>query len=634
MKRILYCIASLALLSGCEGGGDKYVEPAELVHEGIFAKDPHSFSNPDEAVTRHLDLDLEVDFDKHVISGVASYHISKMKGAKKIVFDIDDISIDKITLNREEIGANYQLDKGNDFGQKLTVDIYDNTRLVNIHYKTSPNASAVQWLTAQQTSGKIYPFLFTQGQAILTRSWIPCQDSPGIRLTYDAKVKVPQGMLAVMSASNPTTKVDSGEYSFKMEQPIPPYLIALAIGDIEFRSTGEKTGVYAEKQLIEAAANEFSDTEKMLHAAEKLYGPYRWERYDVIVLPPSFPFGGMENPRLTFATPTIIAGDKSLTSLVAHELAHSWSGNLVTNANWNDFWMNEGFTVYFEKRIMEELYGRDYAEMLNLLGHQDLVRAVEELQATGGSTKLKLDLAGMDPDDGMTDIAYEKGYFFLRLLEETVGREKFDEFLKGYFEEFAFKTITTEVFIDYLNEHLINPNNLAVNVNEWVFEEGIPASCPKVVSNRFDLVEIELAKWEKGEISAKEINSDKWSTHEWLHFVRNLKNETSIAQMTELDEAFGFTTTGNSEIKAAWFERSIKNDYAEAFDEIDTFLKNVGRRKFLMPLYTAFSKTPKGKERALQIYARARDGYHSVAVKSIDELLAFDPEKYKASISL
>jgi leukotriene-A4 hydrolase len=561
MNRILFCVAALMLFVGCEVGGEKAIEPAELVHEGVFLNDPHSFSNPDEAVTRHLELDLDVNFENQIISGVASYHISKKPGAKKIVFDIDEITIEKITLNSEESGANYQLDKGNDFGQKLTVELYDNTRLVNIHYKTSPSASAVQWLNAQQTSGKIYPFLFTQGQAILTRSWIPCQDSPGIRLTYNAKVKVPQGMMAVMSASNPTKKSESGEYTFEMEQPIPPYLIALAIGDIEFRSTGEKTGVYAEKQLIEAAANEFSDTEKMLIAAEKLYGPYQWERYDVIVLPPSFPFGGMENPRLTFATPTIIAGDKSLTSLVAHELAHSWSGNLVTNANWNDFWMNEGFTVYFEKRIMEELYGRDYAEMLNLLGHQDLVRAVEELQATGGSTKLKLDLEGMDPDDGMTDIAYEKGYFFLRLLEETVGREKFDVFLKGYFEEFAFKTITTEVFLEYLNENLITPNNLAVNVNEWVFEEGIPASCPKVVSNRFSLVELELAKWEKGEISAKEINSGNWSTHEWLHFVRNLKNETNLTQMAELDEAFGFTTTGNSEIKAAWFERSIKNNY-------------------------------------------------------------------------
>jgi len=635
MKFIFLSIVALTLFVGCQSGDKSNINQGEpLVHDGNYTKDPHSFANPDEAVTRHLNLNINVDFEKHIISGVASYQISKRDNADKIVFDIDDITIDRVTLNDDESGANYRLDNGNAFGQKLTIDIYSGTRSVNIHYKTSPDASAVQWLSAEQTSGKIHPFLFTQGQAILTRSWIPCQDSPGIRLTYDATVQVPTGMMALMSASNPTAKSANGQYSFKMAQPIPPYLIALAIGDLEFKSIGENTGVYAEPQLVEAAAYEFGDTQKMLGTAEKLYGPYQWERYDVLVLPPSFPFGGMENPRLTFATPTIIAGDRSLTSLVAHELAHSWSGNLVTNANWNDFWMNEGFTVYFEKRIMEELYGREYAEMLNLLGKQDLEKEIESLGTTSGQTKLKLDLAGSNPDDGMTDVAYEKGYFFLRLMEETAGREVFDEFLRGYFDAFAFKTITTEEFLVYLSEHLLVPNNLEINVDDWVYAEGIPANCPVVVSDRFDKVENEFRSWYKGTKAARQLDKTSWTTHEWLHFLRMIPNEVAYTKMVELDDAFGFTTTGNSELKAVWFEKSILGGYAEAYDEIEHFLQTVGRRKFLMPLYTAFKSTPKGSEMAFRIYAKARPGYHSVAVRSIDELLAFDPEKYKGSISL
>ena len=245
-----------------------------------------------------------------------------------------------------------------------------------------------------------------------------------------------------MSASNPQIKNETGSYHFEMKQPIPSYLLALAVGDVEFKRVSNRAGIYAERTVLDSAVWEFADLEKMIHGAEELYGAYLWERYDVLVLPPSFPFGGMENPRLTFATPSILAGDRSLTSLIAHELAHSWSGNLVTNRTWNDFWLNEGFTVYFEHRIMEKLYGRDYAEMLALLSLQDLRETIQSLKDENlyADTKLKLDLAGRNPDDGVTDIAYNKGYFFLRLFEERYGRERFDSFLKHYFSSNAFKS--------------------------------------------------------------------------------------------------------------------------------------------------------------------------------------------------
>lgn len=628
-----------SFLGACDSGDqnkeEEEVQPeVELTHSEEFAEDPHSFSNPQEVVTKHLKLDLDVDFKSHTISGVARYQIAKKGSADKIIFDIDSIDIQKVTLNHNEGGAIYSIDQGNEFGQKLTVNIHQNTRSVNIYYRTSPRATALQWLRPEQTLGKREPFLFTQGQAILTRSWIPCQDSPGVRFTYEANVSAPSGLLAVMSAENPQSVSKDGKYHFNMKQAIPPYLISLAVGKLEFKAIDDKSGVYAEPGMLEAAAYELADTPKMIAAAESLYGPYLWERFDVIILPPSFPFGGMENPRLTFATPTIIAGDRSLTALIAHELAHSWSGNLVTNATWNDFWLNEGFTVYIEKRIMESLYGEDYAGMLDYLDYQGLVSTVEELGSDNDLTRLKLDLKGQDPDDGMTDIAYEKGYNFLHLIEVTVGRQKFDQFLKGYFGKFAFQSVSTEMFVSYLQSELLDAEETQLNVQEWVYGTGLPKNIVIPHSDRFNQVDKETMAWIGGKQSVTDMPTDMWTTHEWLHFIRSLPENLQANRLKELDDALYLTKSTNAEIQAAWFEAGIKHGYDGVNEQLEEFLRRVGRRKFLLPLYTALNKTPKGKELALRIYAQARPNYHSVSVRTIDELLDFDPEKYKGSISL
>ena len=615
----------LALLfAGCNGQKDqKDQSEKDRDKTDTAVKDPHSFAEPSKAVITHLSLDADVNFEDKVIDGTATYDIEQRDGGE-IRFDTRDLDIDSIYDGKGN-RLKYRIGKEKEFlGRPLIVEIPEDVKKVSIDYRSNPQAAALQWLSPGQTKDNIAPFLFTQGQAILTRTWIPIQDSPGIRITYDATIRVPEGLLAVMSAENPKEVNESGEYEFKMEQPIPPYLMALAVGKLEFKAIDNRTGVYAEPSLVDSAASEFEDMDDMVDAAEELYGPYRWDRFDVLVLPPSFPFGGMENPRLTFATPTIIVGDKSLTSLIAHELAHSWSGNLVTNATWNDFWLNEGFTVYFEKRIMEELYGKEYAEMLNLLGRQDLEETIQELGESSKDTHLKLDLAGRNPDDGMTDIAYEKGYTFLRMLEEKAGRERFDKFLKEYFEKKAFTTVTTEEFVTYLRDNLLQPENLDVDVDKWVYSPGLPANAPEIESDRFTRVDSAITEWAEGSAQLKALGTIDWTTHEWLHFIRHLPDDISTEQMAELDDAFEFTASNNSEIQAAWYELALYKGYEPAYDEVEEFLTRVGRRKFLTPLYRAMKNGEAGQDMAMRIYKKARPNYHSVSRETMDKLLDYE----------
>lgn len=598
--------------AGCSGGS------------GSAGADAHSFSRPREAVMTHLDLDIAVDFERKQISGKATLLINNKTGTERLYLDSRGLAIERVTLGSEETETGFSPGDPVEFlGQPLIVDIQPQTKIVNIYYHSRPNAAALQWLEPQQTAGKKYPFLFTQSQAILARTWVPCQDSPGIRITYSARVKTPPELMAVMSSQNSITRNDSGLYHFEMNQPIPSYLLALAVGEIEYRPLGPRSGVYAEPAMLARAAFEFADTEKMVAAAEKLYGPYRWEQYDILVLPPSFPYGGMENPRLTFVTPTILASDRSLTTLIAHELAHSWSGNLVTNATWNDFWLNEGFTTYFENRIMEELYGVSYAEMLAHLRYQDLLQEFDKLGKNSPDTRLRLSLSGRDPDAGLSRVAYGKGRLFLRMLEEQFGREKWDAFLKSYFDTFAFHSMTTEGFLNYLEENLIkNDREMKKNlkIDQWVYGPGLPDNFPIPKPDEFEKVELQATAWKNG-VPAKDLRIDNWITLHWLDFLRHLPRPMTQQQMAELDAAFGFTWSENSEILCAWLQQAIANHYQPAYPILENFLKTVGRRKFLHPLYTELAKTGEGLKFAREIYATARAGYHPVAYNTIDTIL-------------
>ena len=592
-----------------------------------LAPDVHSFARPAEARVTHLALDLQADFTAHRLGGRATLTFVRRPEVRELVLDTRGLEIRQVLDERQQ-PLTFRLEPPVEhLGQALVIALPASGDRVVVEYRTSPDAAALQWLTPAQTAGRIHPYLYSQGQAILTRTWIPTQDSPAIRQTYEASITVPRPLAVVMSAEMTTPNgTDAGNglraYRFKMDQPVPPYLIAIAAGDIAFRSLGPRTGVYTEPAMIDRSARELEDLEKMIAAAETLGGPYRWGRYDVLVLPPSFPFGGMENPRLTFATPTILAGDKSLVSLLAHELAHSWSGNLVTNATWGDFWLNEGFTTYFENRIMEALYGKDRALMLASLGRNELMREMADLPPA--DTKLSLDLKGRDPDDGVNSVAYEKGAALVRTIEQAVGRDRFDPWLRGYFNRHAFTSITTQEFVADLQQELIRGDASlrdALNLPAWLDQPGLPANAAPVQSPAFAQVEGEARRFAQG-AAASSLAVTGWTPQQWQHLLEQLRTVTlTPAQLRDLDATFGLSASGNSEILFAWLRVAVARQYAPAVPALERFLTAQGRRKFLRPLYEDLMQTPWGQPIAHRVYAAARSSYHAVSTQTIDTIV-------------
>jgi hypothetical protein len=377
--------------------------------------------------------------------------------------------------------------------------------------------------------------------------------------------------------------------------------------------------------MVDFAEWEFADMERMMEVAESMYGPYRWDRFDVIVLPPSFPYGGMENPRLTFVTPILVAGDRSLVSTIAHELAHSWSGNLVTNATWNDFWLNEGFTTYFERRIMEALYGRDVSEMHAILGLRSLREEIEDLGPDSPDNRLAIELDGRDPDEILGTAPYEKGYLFLRMLEEAFGRERFDTFLRGYFDRFAFQSMTTDRFVEYLAAQLFGGDAdrmEELHVHEWVYGIALPDNVPVPQSPRFDAVDAQVKRWDGG-AAAADLDVVGWMPQQWDHFLNHIDATQSAQRLSELDTAFNFSRA-NGEVRRAWFLLVIGNEYVHGYPALHEFLVDCGRRWLIRPLYEKLAETDDGLAWARAVYGEARPGYHAVTVSTIDGILGWE----------
>jgi leukotriene-A4 hydrolase len=601
------------------------------------AFDYHSYANVDQFRTTHLDLDLRVDFQFKTITGSVTLDLKRLDPrSTQLVLDTKDLMILDVRQKATDVlGATsknqtiwvscpFHLEKPDPIlGTALVIQLPPSkkgTESIKIDYETLESSSALQWLTEKQTA-RHKPFLYTESEPIGARSWIPLQDTPQVRATYKAKVHTDQGLRAVMSAENDPKAKATGEYSFVMPQPVPSYLIALAVGDLEFQETGPRTGVYAEKPMIKAAAKEFADTESMIQANEKMFGPYRWSRYDILVMPPSFPEGGMENPRLSFITPTVIVGDKSLVSVIAHELAHSWAGNLVGNATWRDFWLNEGFTDYMTSRIMTAVYGEQRAAMEEVLGLKTLRDELAKFKPA--DQILAIDLRDRDPGDSLTNIPYEKGRLFLNYLDAKFGRERFDSFLRGYFDHFAFKSINSEQFMAYLQENLLDrfPGIVTrAQVNTWILSPGLPADAVLPVTTLFKPVDAARDAWLAGKLEAKKIGAD-WVAQQWLYFLEGMPPTLSAAQLAELDKAFGLSKSPNAEIGHSWFKLVIANNYQPAFPRLEEYLKTIGRRKLIEPLYESLMKTPAGSEVAKRVFAKARPGYHPETVKAIEAIV-------------
>jgi leukotriene-A4 hydrolase len=576
--------------------------------------DPHSHADSGQPRARHLRLALSVDFESRRLEGACALELEAPAGG---ALDLDTKVLEILGVTTEA-GTTVPFDLGPDepiLGQRLRLSLPEGTREVRLRYRTSPDAPALQWLSPEQTAGGRHPFLFSQCQAIHARSLAPLPDTPRSRLTYEAALEVPRPLAAVMSAgpagegqgTRPGTRV----FRFAMPQPIPPYLLALAVGRLEARDLGPRSRVFAEPETVDAAAYEFADTEAMIARAEELFGPYDWDRYDMLVLPPSFPYGGMENPRMTFLTPTLLAGDRSLVDVVAHELAHSWTGNLVTNADMEHFWLNEGFTVWAERRLLEALHGEEATVLAWAIGEKALLESLERFGAGSPLTRLRTELAGMDPDDSFSSLPYEKGARFVTLLERTAGRPRFDRFMRAYMTRFRFTSITTEEFLAFLDSEL--PGLAAdVGAREWLYEPGLPENAPAFRSARLDGLVALGAAFPQGERPTAAAIAG-WSPAEMVVYLQNLPREIDRDGCAWLDAALGLTKRGNHEILVEWLTIAAGSDYEPAFPRLREVLLRVGRMKYLRPLYGALGRHPRTRALAREVFAEAAPRYHQLS---------------------
>jgi len=611
-----------------------------LAFAASAADDPHSYAEPDKFLVRHVALDLTAFFELHRLKGTVELTVEqKDPTAETLNLDTRDLEIDSVRLieasGREKVLAYTLGERDPVLGSRLSISFPHCCAAapkmrIRIAYRTSDQADALQWLEPAQTYGS-KPYVYSQGQAIRTRSWIPLQDSPAVRVTYSAILHTPPDLIAVMSAARVAQAGDGpGLYRFEMRQPIPSYLIAFAIGDLAFHAFDDRTGTWTGPSRLAAASWELEDLPRMLAAGEKLAGPYRWDRYDVLVMPRSFPYGGMENPRLTFISPSVIAGDRSLVSTVVHELSHSWAGNLVTMATWNDFWLNEGTTSYLERRLSAEIYGRRFADMEDVIAYDELVQAMADMKADGHErdSALELDLAGRNPDEGSSDVAYEKGRWFLGFLESRFGRPAFDAFLREYFDAHAFRSLTTEDFRAWLLSRLAKPGAPAITAAEidaWLYGPGLPATMPPVPTGVFEALDRAAADWAAGRLATADLPAADWVTMEWERFLDEQPADLPDAKLAELRSTFDLSSDSNAEIALAWLQLVIRAGYEPAYPDLERYLTQTGRWRYVSTLFTDLARTPAGLELGRRIYAKAKAGYHASIREEVERLLAPKP---------
>ena len=583
--------------------------------------DPHSFTQDTQPVTRHVEWEARVDFSTRRLDSATTLHFQNASpSATSIDLDTRGLAIASVSDPVTAVAFAWSLAPPDPIlGAKLTVQLPPGALAVRIRSTTSPEASALQWLEPAQTLGGQKPYLFSQCQAIHARSLVPCQDTPARRVTVGATLRVPSNLVAVMAAAprgHVTHDDGTTTFRFEMPQPIPPYLFAFAVGDLASKDLSPRARVWAEPGMLEAAAWEFAQVERHLDAAEALFGPYDWERFDLLVMPPSFPYGGMENPRLTFLTPTLLAGDRSLVNVLAHELAHSWTGNLVTNVNAEHFWLNEGFTVFAERRILEVLEGPEMAQLHAALGRTSLDAAVAHFEKAGTPelSRLRVKLEGVDPDEAFSPVPYEKGYLLLRAIEDTIGRPAFATFLKSWLASHRFGSASTDDFIAHLER--AHPGVLArVNGPAWFDAPGVPDGAPKIASKRLDAVRALVG-------SVPETDQVKhWSTAEWQLFLEGSPRPFAAAQLAELDARFALSTAKNAELHVGWLLLALGSGSTSVRPQVEALVERVGRMKYLKPIFTALLARADTKAFARTLFTRVQSKWHPIAQQVIAGLL-------------
>lgn len=586
-------------------------------------RDPHSYTDLSQGRVQSMDIDLKVDFSSSTITGKADYNLAETT-AGALDLDTRDLEINSV----QDSSGNelkFELNAADEvLGSRLRVNLAGGTEKFTINFTTSPEASALQWLEPAQTAGGKHPYLFSQCQAIHARSVMPCQDTPLSRFTFNCNMTVPEELTVVMAAApgrkSPSEQAGMMTFNFSMPQSIPPYLFAFAVGNIEARELGPRSTCYTEPEMMEKSAWEFAEVDRMLLAAEEIFGPYLWDRFDFLVMPPSFPYGGMENPRLTFLTPTLLAGDRSLVNVLAHELAHSWTGNLVTNASINDFWLNEGFTVWAERRILENMEGVEAKSLSAAIGRNGLMEAMNSFGKGSEFTKLEINGEGKDPDEFYSLVPYEKGFLFVALLEETVGREKMDVFVKKYIDHFAFTSLTTAQFEEFLNAELPGVAE-QIGANEWIHQPDLPANAPVFASTRLEMLEGLARTWSDG--ARPEVSeATSWTPEDWQIFLQALPGKLTTEDCAWLNENFKLNDQGNSEILCNWLQIAINSNFEPAYNRAASFLGEVGRMKYLKPLFSALHNNPNTRELGAGIFADNANSYHPIARGGLERLLA------------
>ncbi|XP_026762951.2 leukotriene A-4 hydrolase isoform X3 [Galleria mellonella] len=583
----------------------------------LSSLDPSSFSQPDLAVMKHVSLVLNVDFEKKVLDGTAVINFEILQDIGELILDVRNLTIEKIELE-DGTPLKYKVDdEVPNFGSKLTITLSKPATTgdklkIRIKYITAPTASALQWLEPSQTSGKKYPYLFSQCQPIHARSILPCQDTPAVKFTYDAEVTAPEEFTVLMSALRGEAK--NNKTSFRQPVPIPAYLLALAVGVLEYRTLGPRSLVWSEKEEIERSAWEFAETEKYLQAAEKLCGKYEWSQYDLLVLPPSFPYGGMENPCLTFVTPTLLAGDRSQADVIVHEIMHSWTGNLVTNRNFEHFWLNEGFTVFLERKVAASLIAdteeaRRSRDFHSLLGLQELNETVkEELGVTNQLTKLVVDLKAVHPDDAFSTVPYEKGSLFLRYLEDLVGGpEVFDDFLRSYLNNFQKKSLDTDQFKAYLLNYFKDNEILkTVDWNAWLYTSGMPPVIPNYDRSMTKAVTTLLSTINNDSVTLNYNDVKSFTPHQIINLLQALIDQSplSIERLRSLGEEYKIDSSKNTEIVYRWLRLCIRSRDLTKLNDAFDFVNRQGRMKYVRPIYRDLYAWEDVRERAIENFLK------------------------------